>query len=396
MKAIVKIKKHTVRRAIILISLVILTLAALLFPRFVSPAAAEVYSGRIFPYIAMPANLVSGLVQTSVTEAVVVVGAPTLLVLVIIFTVKVIKKALLGRGAREYVYKVSRNALVIALVMSIIFSFMHALNYRRYPARQLMELYGGDYTFDDYEKALNWAYLGMISARSDLGEDFAGVAHMNNSFENNVSYANMLVSDVLGGYGINVSNEIIRAKPVALSHYWSMFGIVGMYDMFLGESNINTDYIDITEFPITVCHEILHAKGFARETDCNMLAAICCIRSSRPDFRYAGYYQIFWSLYPIVTEYAASEGRELYEYTNDKNIQPVFADTRARMKYWDNIHHESDRILDMLGIDLEQIGENANDAFLEANGQEGGTDTYEVPYSVYVDFYKQYVEETDA
>ena len=395
MKILNKKKGKALLHTAVIVLLLILFIAVLILPKFIAPELAEIYSGRIFGIIAMPANLITECVQISVTETCVIVGAPLAFILAIVFLVILIKK-LMTKGAKEYLYKVTRVVLIAGIILGAIYGLMHGVNYRRYPARQLLKLYGGDYSYEDYENTLNWAYLGMLSARAELGEDYSGVAHMNNSFENNVSYANMLINDVLGRYDIKMSNTIIRAKPVALSHYWSMVGVTGMYTPFLGEANINTDYMDITEFPITICHEILHAKGFARETDCNLLAAVCCIRSSRPDFRYAGYYAIFWSLYPIVSDYAASENRTLYPYSTDPAIADVYADIMAGSRYWDGIEEETAAILDIFGIDLMELGEDANNAFLEANGQEGGTDTYEVPYSVYVDFYKRYVEDTDA
>ncbi|MCR4688647.1 MAG: DUF3810 domain-containing protein [Saccharofermentans sp.] len=395
MKVCNKTPRRIVRKIVLIAVLIAVLIGVFMLPRFVSCEMGEVYSEFIFPVIAMPGNIISGIVQTSLTETVVVAGSVALIAFALVFIVTLIKKAL-TKGALLYLYKVLRAVLIIAIILSLTFVLMHGLNYRRYPASKLLKLTGGEYTFEDYESALSWAYLGMVSARAELGTDYNGVAHMNNSFENNVSYANVLVNDVLARYDIRFNTTNIRCKPVSLSHYWSMLGITGAYDPFLGEANINTDYMDITSFPITICHEILHAKGFARETDCNLLAAICCIRSSRPDFRYAGYYEIFWSLLPVVSEYAANEGRTLYPYQTDRPMYDVYMDIRASSVYWDGIEDETKRIFDMLGIDLLEAGEEANNAFLEANGQEGGTETYTVPYSIYVDFYKTYVEAKDA
>ncbi len=36
---------------------------------------------------------------------------------------------------------------------------------------------------------------------------------------------------------------------------------------------------------------------------------------------------------------------------------------------------------------INQLAEDTNDAYLESNEQEGGTDTYNVPSSMYLDFY---------
>ena len=132
--------------------------------------------------------------------------------------------------------------------------------------------------------ALKWAYNGMVEARSHLGEDYNGIAHMSESFENSAAYANSLVNAFGEKYDIPVSKNYVRAKPVSMSHYWSYTHIVGMYDPFLGEANLNTDYMSIIEFPVTLCHELCHSKGYASETDCNLLSALACCSSTRADF----------------------------------------------------------------------------------------------------------------
>jgi hypothetical protein len=233
--------------------------------------------------------------------------------------------------------------------------------------------------------------MGMVEARSHLGEDYNGVAHMNQSFENSATHANSLIDAFGREYGIPVSGNYLRAKPVSMSHYWSYTHIVGFYDMFLGEVNVNTDYMDIIEFPITLTHEICHAKGYASETDCNLLAALACCSSARADFRYAGYYEIFWSVYPIAEEIADATGEAVPQYYQTSEMEPVYRDMRASIHYWKNIDDEIDAIYEKLGINIKEVSNATNDAFLKSNG-ESGVDSYQVPDSSYVRFYLTYVD----
>ena len=132
--------------------------------------------------------------------------------------------------------------------------------------------------------------MGMIEARSHLGEDYNGVAHMDQSFENNAVYACSLLDKFSEKYDVPLTRNYVRAKPVSLSHYWSYTDSRNVRSVSLGEANINTDDMNVTEFPATVCHELCHAKGYASETDCNLLATLACCSSVRADFRYSGYY----------------------------------------------------------------------------------------------------------
>ena len=394
-----KVKKKGKRRIagrILLIVLFIGLIAAFwLLPNLMTRSAADFYSAHLFPIVALFANDLNSLFQFSLTENLVIVGSVTLLAAAVYFVVMVFVSGAKGKLG-VFLYKSLRTVLAVLVVMTAVYQLMFGLNYRRTSVAGILELGEEDHDFEDYAATLDWAYNGMINARKQMGEDYEGVAHPKESFESNVTYANILIDTICARYDIPVSNNFVRAKPVSASRYWTYTGIVGVYDPFLGEANINTDYMDPTAFPVTLCHEILHAKGFASETDCNTLATICCLSATRADFRYAGYFEIFMSLIGVTSEYAVAEGQMLPDYLTDPAIYPVYRDINASNMYWLGIREEVEYIYKLVGIDLNKAGSDTNDAFLEANGQEGGIETYVVPDNVYVDFYTAYVEEDDA
>ena len=281
--------------------------------------------------------------------------------------------------------------MIIGLVLAIIYQAMHGINCRRTRITQDLNFVTDELTFDDYCDALKWAYTGMIEARSHLGEDYNGVAHMQENFENSAMYACSLLDAFSDKYDLPLSRNYVRAKPVSLSHYWSYTHIVGVYDCFLGEANINTGYMGVNEFPITVCHELCHAKGYASETDCNIIAALACCSSTRADFRYAGYYEIFWNLYFVSESIAKKTDQVVPQYRATSEMMPVYRDANASNMYWDRIDEEVEEIRKKLGIDIAEASNNANDAFLKSNG-ENGVETYQVPDSVYVRFYLTHVK----
>ena len=191
-------------------------------------------------------------------------------------------------------------------------------------------------------------------------------------------------------YNIPLSRNYVRAKPVSLSHYWSYTGIVGMYDMFLGEANVNTDDMNVTEFPATVCHELCHAKGYASETDCNLLATLACCSSSRADFRYCGFQRVFFDLYYMAEEIAEETGQVCPQYIYTSEMDAVYRDLEAYSDYWTSIYLETERINEWSGVDIEATSDRVNDTFLKSNGEEGVV-TYIVPDSIYVRFYLTHV-----
>ena len=384
-------KKRIALRVVLIVALTVSFVAAVLCNKFIPQRAADFYGTNLFPYISSPAQNINMYFQYSLTENLVLCGVPLLATGIIVWFVFLIKK-FMSHGALPYLYKSYRNVMVVALLVAVIFQAMHGINYRRTDVKDELELTEKELTFEDYCAALKWAYNGMVEARSHLGEDYNGIAHMSESFENSAAYANSLVNAFGEEYDIPVSKNYVRAKPVSMSHYWSYTHIVGMYDPFLGEVNLNTDYMSITEYPITLCHELCHSKGYASETDCNLLAALACCSSPRADFRYAGYYEIFWDIYPVAEDIAEATGQVVPQYYLTAEMEPVYRDMRAQIKYWSNIDDEVDLIYEKMGIHITEVSNATNDAFLRSNG-EVGVVSYQVPDSIYVRFYLTYASE---
>ena len=391
MKIKSKRKKRTALKIVLIILLTALFICAAECNNYIPRNIADYYCNNIFPYISKPFQCFNMFFQFSLTEGIVVCIFPLLAIGFICWLVFLIKK-MLTKGAFQFFFKSARNLLICAIVMAILFQAMHGINYRRTKASAELKLNTTEeLTFEDYCAALRWAYLGMIEARSQLGEDYNGVAHMQYGFENSAIYANSLLDSFADKYDIALTKNYVRAKPVSLSHYWSYTYIVGMYDPFLCEANINTDYIDITDFPITVCHELCHAKGYASETDCNLLASLACCQATRADFRYAGYNWIFWNLYGVTESIAEATGNVMPEYAYTSEIEPVLRDEMASRYYWSKIDEEVEAIKDIFNVDITETSDNVNDAFLKSNGEEEGVEAYVVPDSIYVRFYLTHI-----
>ena len=393
MKTVRKKKRRRVLKIVLSVVLTALFFATVICNSFIPQSFADLYCTKIFPYLSAPAQRFNMFFQHSLTENLVVCGVPFLAAGVVIWLILFVKK-LMTTGAAEYLYKSYRNLMIIAITGAVIFQAMHGFNYRRTHVVKELELTDQELTFEDYCATLRWAYSGMIEARSRLGEDYNGVAHMSESFENSATYACSLISTFSEKYDIPLSPNYVRAKPVSLSRYWSYTHIVGMYDMFLCEANINTDFIGITDYPVTLCHELCHAKGYASETDCNLLSALACCSSTRADFRYAGYYEIFWNIYPMAEQIAEATGQDLPDYGSASAMEAVYRDMSADYLYWKEVDDEIDAIYEKMGINIHEVSNATNDTFLRTNG-ENGVESYVVPDSVYVRFYLTHVKDVE-
>jgi len=385
-----KKKKKTVSKIVTITVFIAIITAAYLTGRLMPRGLADKYSSEVFPFLSSLPQKISALTDVSLTEITVVVLGCLALPLFLVWLVLLVKKAL-TRGAGKFLYKSFRNVLAVAMVVLIIFEMMHGINYRRTPARTLMGLGQTKISFEDYCEAFEWSYREMVKARKELKEDENGVAQISTDFEETARYASDVIDTFCASYGIAKYKCYTRPKSVRLSHYWSYTYIVGMYNPAYGEANVNTDYMDATTIPSTICHELCHTKGFANETDCNLVGALACLTSDRADFRYCGYYTVFISLLGQIENLKKTKGFK-YDYkVKDDEIRPVARDTQAANDYWKKIDKEVEDIQKRFGINITEKANDANNKFLQSNGEKEGTDTYNVPENVYVDFYIKYV-----
>ena len=351
--------------------------ASFIVPRtnLITRGMANFYCENIFPRISYLSNTICNFFFFSITETVITLGIIIVIVLLVLFVVYFVK-SIKKRKLPDYLLKVFTAVLLIATFMSCTFQLMHGINYKRDTAARRLGLEVSKRDVEDLYKVQAWAYTEMIIARSQLGEDYNMVSHMMTSFPETVYHANILLNTVNKEFDLGLSYNFVRAKPVMLSHYWSYTNIVGAYDPFLGESNINVDYTSPIDFPLTVCHELIHARGYAKEGDANFIAAIACTMSDRADFRYAGYFEIFSSLCGILDNWSSF---------NSAEMRKVFLDLEATSIYWDSF--KTGKVAEKVA----EVSESTNNAFLESNGQEGGTDTYQVDSNLYVEFFYDYV-----
>ena len=159
-----------------------------------------------------------------------------------------------------------------------------------------------------------------------------------------------------GGAGLAVGTP----KPVFASKLMSYCGITGVYFPMTGEANVNMDIQD-AEAPFTMCHELAHQLGYAREDEANFIAWLACDASPYADFRYSGNLMAFLHLMDRL--YEADPGRHAAVLAA---CPPEVASDLAEMgAYW-QLHE---------GV-VSDASARVNDAFLKINGQQEGVASY--------------------
>ena len=145
-----------------------------------------------------------------------------------------------------------------------------------------------------------------------------------------------------------------------LSGLFSGMGVSGIYSPFTVEANVNGQMPDI-EKPFTACHELSHLRGYMNEGEANYIGWLACIGSDDPAFRRDGWL-IAWiyagnALYRVDPE----EYARLYEMLPEEAV----AEIKENSRFWAVHENRSSEVQDRV-----------NDAYLKANGQAEGIQSY--------------------
>jgi len=324
---------------------------------FQNPAVADFYSRHIFELLASIWTWPISLLPFSVTEAFVVIG-PFILIGLFVYSIIRLVKTHEHRGRR--ILRVCLWVLGVVFILLSLFLLFHGFNYARSPLQQAMDLPVGRYSVDELEDAVRLLGKAASQVREPLREDESGVLVIHS--------LPSLWREAESGWDAASSHypalqSRVRAKPkgVLLSRYWSYTNIVGLYMPLLVEPNVHIDQPDFM-IPVTAAHEMAHARGFAREGDCDFAAVLSCIYHPDPVWQYSGLISSWKSVARKLWEEDSSRYYQVYR----ESLSPaVIRDLEAESNYWK-----------AFDTPIAQLSETINDQYLKANRDEEGVKSY--------------------
>ncbi len=152
-------------------------------------------------------------------------------------------------------------------------------------------------------------------------------------------------------------------------------GVSGIYSPFTVEANINGEMPDM-EKPFTACHELSHLRGYMNEGEANYIGWLACIGSDDPSFNRSGWL-IAWS-------YAGGTLRridpERYEKLLKKLPSYAVSETEENRMFWSS--HETG---------AAEVQDRVNDAYLKANGQKEGVQSYGMLTTLMLMYYLDHI-----
>ncbi|MBE5730674.1 MAG: DUF3810 domain-containing protein [Clostridiales bacterium] len=150
-----------------------------------------------------------------------------------------------------------------------------------------------------------------------------------------------------------------KAKAIVSKNIMSHMHITGVFFAPFGEANINP-LTPACSMPVTVAHELAHAKGVMREDEANLVAYWVTVTSDNPYLRYSGYRACYSYMFNIVSYFDSDKANELYA-SIDECIKKEWT---LSAEFW------SQYTL------LHDITDWFNDLYLKLQGQKEGTGSY--------------------
>lgn len=339
----------------------LLTLLASNHPKLVE----KYYSNTAYPFIVKVIGLTSSLVSMSLAEIIVIIAFLFLSILVVLL---LLQPSIFVHNKNRLKHYIIRAVAILY----ILFYFLWGFNYYRQDYMELAGMNPESSTLEDLVGLTQETIDNLNRIRQNLSQDNEGVFIIHNSFQEISEQAQIGFHDFtiqsLNGY-----QHYNLAKPVFLSKWMSHTGIMGIYFPYTSEPNVNTDIPD-QSLMSTICHEMAHQRGFAKEEEANFIAYKASIHNSNKEFQYSGYY--------LAMQYLMSElykqDPEAYQLMYSKISDAVKRDMYDSRKYWLSKEGKAEKVVTKI-----------NDTYLKANNQEKGIQSYNGVVTLLLSEYKR-------
>ena len=332
--------------------LVLLTWGLTLFAKTYPEKVEVIYASGIYPYLIKGVGKVVGILPLAIGEMLVFAVILAIILGVVLVLIK--PGIVVGR-----IGKIFHLVIRVVALAYVCFYFIWGFNYYRQDYMTLANINQEPATMEDLEGLTREVISKANALRANLAEDDNGVFVLEKDFE---SLANM-ANEGFQGYFVgprDLGGDYGRAKPLKISRFMSYTGITGIYFPYTGEPNVNIDIPDASLLG-TMCHEMAHQRGFAREDEANFIAFKAATNSPYPEFQYAGYYLAIEHLLSDISR----RDYDLYVRVSQAISDPVRRDLNDAYDYWK-----------MREGKVEKAATTLNDNYLKANNQVAGVESY--------------------
>ncbi|WP_326911131.1 DUF3810 domain-containing protein [Sedimentibacter sp. MB31-C6] len=328
---------------------------------------AEYYATKVYSIFSKVIGYTSSLVSISLTEIIIVI----LVISMISYLIITIIKTIIDKSAK-YFKMFFLNIIVLTACIYFLFVLFCGINYYRYEFTAYSGLEIKPSTREELIDLCEVLKNQANDLRTMLETNEFDVADVfDNTYYETSIRAQSSFSNISNTYEI-LKGNYPAPKPVMLSRAMSYINITGMFFPFTFESNINVD-IPPYQIPSTMCHELVHLRGFMREDEANFISYLACINSGYEDFAYSGTMLALNHSMNVLYEEDYNAYIKIYSSLSDD----VKKDLSYSNLYWKQFDTK-----------VAEISNKVNDSYLKANNQQDGVKSYGRMVDLLLAYYK--------
>ncbi len=342
---------------LVLSILAVIMMVLLVLSRRCPRVVTRWYTGKIFPVITLPLRFISNLIPFSLAE-ILLIGC--ILGILIGGTVRIVRSVRYGTWAPflKGIYHIA----ILLLAIIILFPAMGGFNYSRQTFARMAEIQVVPASVEEVEALCRYLGTKAATERNILPQD-----------ENGITQSPLTIAEILDAAqeGYDQIGTIypwlsgVYGTPKMAINSWLMsyLRISGIYPYLVPEAIVNTN-TPIMSLPHTVCHEMAHQRGIAREDEANFVGYLAAIHHSEAIFRYSGYLEAY--IYSMDALYQANPTR--WEAVRKMTHSGILRDVAYIRSMWEP-YTSSNNV-------IGEISTNVNDWYLKENAVEDGVQSY--------------------
>lgn len=336
----------------------IIALALTMLARANPDACEHIFSRGVYPWISSVWGYLPSLVGFSVAQWVVIIAVVSIACMLIYYIMRIITR----RGERlRYLYRIVTSLLAIASIAFFLYAMLCGLNYYRLTFAQNEGFDVRESTTQELVDLCSELTVELNATRAEIGGDMQAHIDERGGFAGYAVRSVDEMKELAEQYTTLERPVYSQPKPVTFFSWLMSYGdITGMYFAFTVESNINT-LPPFYTIPATMGHELAHQCGYMREDEANFIAYLACKQSGDALIRYSGYFSAY--AYALAALYQVDE--DAARAVDAKLSDAVCADYAANREFWASYDGP-----------FRNFAQQANDAYLKANDQADGTQSY--------------------
>ncbi len=244
----------------------------------------SIYSRGVYPIIARSMAWLTDWLPFSLAEVLVVSLAAWIAWAVTRAAGQLLHKR---RSVRNILLHGAVSALAVAGCLYGLGIFLWALNHQRLPLAESAGLDVSPGSVEELRTLTRQLVARANTLREQVEEDPDGVMRLTSGRAEALRRARLGFDRIGREYAFLDGRFVGRPKGVLLSWVMSWIGPSGIYSPYTGEPNVNM-HLPQSEFPSTLCHEMAHQLGFAREDEASFIGYLAARAHPDVDFQYGG------------------------------------------------------------------------------------------------------------